>query len=104
VAVGVAGVFIETHQDPDNATSSDGPNMVPLKDMPATARDPDGDSTGWPRLPYRLAWMMQSSLDVPGVGWGAYSSEEGSMSVARVTEITASVDQELRRYAIQSRH
>lgn len=32
VAVGVAGVFIETHQDPDNAPS-DGPNMVPLKDM-----------------------------------------------------------------------
>jgi 2-dehydro-3-deoxyphosphooctonate aldolase (KDO 8-P synthase) len=29
VAVGVAGVFIETHQDPDNAPS-DGPNMVPL--------------------------------------------------------------------------
>ena len=35
VAVGVAGVFIETHQDPDNSTSSDGPNMVPLKDMQA---------------------------------------------------------------------
>jgi 2-dehydro-3-deoxyphosphooctonate aldolase (KDO 8-P synthase) len=35
VAVGVAGVFIETHQDPDNSTSSDGPNMVPIKDMPA---------------------------------------------------------------------
>ncbi|HEY5819322.1 MAG TPA: 3-deoxy-8-phosphooctulonate synthase [Mesorhizobium sp.] len=35
VAVGVAGVFIETHQDPDNSTSSDGPNMVPLKEMPA---------------------------------------------------------------------
>ncbi|PTE11812.1 3-deoxy-8-phosphooctulonate synthase [Mesorhizobium helmanticense] len=35
VAVGVAGVFIETHQDPNNSTSSDGPNMVPLKDMPA---------------------------------------------------------------------
>lgn len=34
VAVGVAGVFIETHQDPDSAPS-DGPNMVPLKDMPA---------------------------------------------------------------------
>ncbi|RJT38558.1 3-deoxy-8-phosphooctulonate synthase [Mesorhizobium waimense] len=33
-AVGVAGVFIETHQDPDNAPS-DGPNMVPLKDLPA---------------------------------------------------------------------
>jgi 2-dehydro-3-deoxyphosphooctonate aldolase (KDO 8-P synthase) len=32
VAVGVAGVFIETHQDPDRAPS-DGPNMMPLKDM-----------------------------------------------------------------------
>ncbi|MGB7257672.1 MAG: 3-deoxy-8-phosphooctulonate synthase [Pseudolabrys sp.] len=32
VAVGVAGVFIETHQDPDNAPS-DGPNMLPLKEM-----------------------------------------------------------------------
>eukprot|EP00913_Durusdinium_trenchii_P008236 g7733.t1 len=32
VAVGVAGVFIETHEDPDNAPS-DGPNMVHLKDM-----------------------------------------------------------------------
>ena len=32
VAVGVAGVFIETHPDPDNAPS-DGPNMVPLKDF-----------------------------------------------------------------------
>lgn len=32
VAVGVAGLFIETHEDPDNAPS-DGPNMVPLKDM-----------------------------------------------------------------------
>jgi 2-dehydro-3-deoxyphosphooctonate aldolase (KDO 8-P synthase) len=33
VAVGIAGVFIETHEDPDNAPS-DGPNMVHLKDMP----------------------------------------------------------------------
>lgn len=33
VAVGVAGVFIETHDDPDNAPS-DGPNMVHLRDMP----------------------------------------------------------------------
>jgi 2-dehydro-3-deoxyphosphooctonate aldolase (KDO 8-P synthase) len=32
VAVGVAGVFIETHQDPDHAPS-DGPNMIPLKDL-----------------------------------------------------------------------
>ena len=32
VAVGVAGVFIETHQDPDHAPS-DGPNMLPLKEM-----------------------------------------------------------------------
>ena len=34
VAVGVAAVFMETHPDPDNAPS-DGPNMVPLQDMPA---------------------------------------------------------------------
>ena len=34
VAVGVAGVFIETHQDPDHAPS-DGPNMVPLSDFEA---------------------------------------------------------------------
>ena len=34
VAVGVAGVFIETHQEPDKAPS-DGPNMVALRDMPA---------------------------------------------------------------------
>ncbi|MEM7464308.1 MAG: 3-deoxy-8-phosphooctulonate synthase, partial [Pseudomonadota bacterium] len=32
VAAGVAGVFIETHEDPDNAPS-DGPNMVPIDEM-----------------------------------------------------------------------
>jgi 2-dehydro-3-deoxyphosphooctonate aldolase (KDO 8-P synthase) len=32
VAAGVAGLFIETHEDPDRAPS-DGPNMVPLRDM-----------------------------------------------------------------------
>jgi 2-dehydro-3-deoxyphosphooctonate aldolase (KDO 8-P synthase) len=32
VAVGVAGLFIETHQDPDRAPS-DGPNMVPLREL-----------------------------------------------------------------------
>jgi len=32
VAVGVAGIFIETHQDPDKAPS-DGPNMLPLKEL-----------------------------------------------------------------------
>ena len=37
VAVGVAGVFIETHQDPDHAPS-DGPNMVPLNDMEALVK------------------------------------------------------------------
>jgi 2-dehydro-3-deoxyphosphooctonate aldolase (KDO 8-P synthase) len=31
-AVGVAGFFIETHPDPDNAPS-DGPNMIPLNEM-----------------------------------------------------------------------
>jgi 2-dehydro-3-deoxyphosphooctonate aldolase (KDO 8-P synthase) len=34
LAVGVAAVFIETHQDPD-AAPSDGPAMIPLRDMPA---------------------------------------------------------------------
>ncbi len=34
IAVGVAAVFMETHQDPDKAPS-DGPNMVKLKDLPA---------------------------------------------------------------------
>ncbi len=34
VAVGVAGVFVETHPDPDHAPS-DGPNMVPLRDFEA---------------------------------------------------------------------
>ncbi|MEJ2120425.1 MAG: 3-deoxy-8-phosphooctulonate synthase [Alphaproteobacteria bacterium] len=33
VAVGVAAVFMETHQDPDNAPS-DGPNMIPIKALP----------------------------------------------------------------------
>ncbi len=47
VAVGVAGVFIETHRDPDRAPS-DGPNMLPLDEMAGLfvflSR-----STGWPR-------------------------------------------------------
>jgi 2-dehydro-3-deoxyphosphooctonate aldolase (KDO 8-P synthase) len=37
VAIGVAGVFIETHQDPDIAPS-DGPNMIPLKEMEGLLR------------------------------------------------------------------
>jgi 2-dehydro-3-deoxyphosphooctonate aldolase (KDO 8-P synthase) len=34
VSLGIAGVFIETHEDPDRAPS-DGPNMIPLARMPA---------------------------------------------------------------------
>ncbi|KFC69045.1 2-dehydro-3-deoxyphosphooctonate aldolase [Bosea sp. LC85] len=41
VAVGVAGLFIETHPDPDNAPS-DGPNMVPLSDFPALIAELQG--------------------------------------------------------------
>ncbi len=41
VAVGVAGVFIETHEDPDNAPS-DGPNMVPLSAFPALIAELQG--------------------------------------------------------------
>ena len=34
VSVGVAAVFMETHPDPENTKSSDGPNMIFLRDMP----------------------------------------------------------------------
>ena len=47
VAVGVAGIFIETHQDPERAPS-DGPNMIPLKEMePLLERLMEFDP--WPR-------------------------------------------------------
>jgi 2-dehydro-3-deoxyphosphooctonate aldolase (KDO 8-P synthase) len=36
--MGVSGVFIETHQDPDNAPC-DGPNMIPLDQMGALVKD-----------------------------------------------------------------
>ena len=32
ISIGVAGIFLETHDDPDNALS-DGPNMIHLKDL-----------------------------------------------------------------------
>ncbi len=38
VAIGGAGLFIETHQDPDNAPS-DGPNMIPLDQMASLLQD-----------------------------------------------------------------
>ena len=57
VAVGVAGVFIETHQNPDRAPS-DGPNMIALRDMEpllarlmtfdALAKEPDKSSAKTP--------------------------------------------------------
>jgi 2-dehydro-3-deoxyphosphooctonate aldolase (KDO 8-P synthase) len=34
VAVGIAAVFIETHQDPDHTAGAEGPTMVPLKTLP----------------------------------------------------------------------
>ncbi|HMN85347.1 MAG TPA: 3-deoxy-8-phosphooctulonate synthase [Bauldia sp.] len=51
VAVGVAGVFIETHEDPDNAPS-DGPNMVPIDRLPALLEELIAlDGSGVPRGP-----------------------------------------------------
>ena len=47
IAIGVAAVFIETHEDPDRAPS-DGPNMIPLDRMPALIPDL-WPSTAWPR-------------------------------------------------------
>lgn len=52
VAVGVAGVFMETHQDPDRAPS-DGPNMVRLSDLPQILRELkelDGVAKKYPRF------------------------------------------------------
>jgi 2-dehydro-3-deoxyphosphooctonate aldolase (KDO 8-P synthase) len=52
VATGIAGVFLETHQDPDNAPS-DGPNMIKLKDMPqilAELKDFDTLAKAHPRF------------------------------------------------------
>jgi 2-dehydro-3-deoxyphosphooctonate aldolase (KDO 8-P synthase) len=49
LAVGVAAVFMETHQDPDHAPS-DGPNMVALRDMPAVLQmmvEADGLGKRW---------------------------------------------------------
>jgi 2-dehydro-3-deoxyphosphooctonate aldolase (KDO 8-P synthase) len=57
VAVGVAGVFIETHEDPDNAPS-DGPNMVYLKDMPRFSR------SFWPSTPSPRADGQQTDMFV----------------------------------------
>jgi 2-dehydro-3-deoxyphosphooctonate aldolase (KDO 8-P synthase) len=37
LAAGADGLFIETHPDPDNAMS-DGPNMIPLGEMPSVLR------------------------------------------------------------------
>ncbi|HTV88653.1 MAG TPA: 3-deoxy-8-phosphooctulonate synthase [Stellaceae bacterium] len=34
VAVGIAAVFLETHEDPDNTTGAEGPTMLPLRAMP----------------------------------------------------------------------
>jgi 2-dehydro-3-deoxyphosphooctonate aldolase (KDO 8-P synthase) len=49
LAVGCAAVFMETHPDPDHAPS-DGPNMVPLRDMPAVLKmlaAADGVGKAW---------------------------------------------------------
>jgi 2-dehydro-3-deoxyphosphooctonate aldolase (KDO 8-P synthase) len=54
VAVGVAGVFIETHQDPDHAPS-DGPSMVPLRDFEALI----GELMAFDRLAKRRAAIEQ---------------------------------------------
>lgn len=57
VAVGVAGLFIETHPDPDNAPS-DGPNMVPLAAFPALVAELQGfDRLAKARVAPTLAYV-----------------------------------------------
>ena len=71
VAVGVAGVFIETHQDPDHAPS-DGPNMVPLRDFEALIAESAGVRRAWrkvamtvaPAVTLRARVVIRSSLYV----------------------------------------
>ena len=64
VAVGVAGVFIETHQDPDKAPS-DGPNMIPLKDLPALLeRLMQFDTLGQKQLAETLAQVCKASTAI----------------------------------------
>jgi 2-dehydro-3-deoxyphosphooctonate aldolase (KDO 8-P synthase) len=56
VAVGVAAVFMETHEDPDRAPS-DGPNMIPLDEMPA--------------LIQRLVAFDRLAKEAPEARWGS---------------------------------
>ena len=53
VAIGVSTVFLETHQDPDNAPS-DGPNMVHLKDMKALLTSLQ-----------KIDWLVKNDLQLP---------------------------------------
>ena len=53
VAAGASGVFIETHPDPDRALS-DGPNMIPLAEMPALAEEPAAGLDGSPVGAWRV--------------------------------------------------
>jgi 2-dehydro-3-deoxyphosphooctonate aldolase (KDO 8-P synthase) len=72
VAVGVAGVFIETHQDPDRAPS-DGPNMMPLKEMePLLERLMEFDA---------LAKAGAERRTYPGAKAGAKSAAKASAKV-----------------------
>jgi 2-dehydro-3-deoxyphosphooctonate aldolase (KDO 8-P synthase) len=63
VAVGVAAVFMETHQDPDHAPS-DGPNMVHLKDMPALL----AELMEFDKLAKKSAFVSSSSSPRRGEG------------------------------------
>jgi len=67
VAVGVAAVFIETHEDPDHAPS-DGPNMVPLTELEGLLRE---------LLEYDAIAKRRARLDPAGAG-GAQAGHDGS--------------------------
>ena len=69
LAVGVAAVFIETHPDPDHAPS-DGPNMIPLRDMRALvarlkAFDDAGEDRGVTRPASPLTRLRAICLALP---------------------------------------
>ncbi len=66
--LGIAAVFIETHEDPDRAPS-DGPNMIPLDPDARPAANVSRHSTGWPRstrLGFDLSPRRVGRSPVPG--------------------------------------
>jgi 2-dehydro-3-deoxyphosphooctonate aldolase (KDO 8-P synthase) len=75
VAAGCDGIFLEVHEDPDRA-KSDGPNMVPLRELPALLRQLQAIREAYvsTRLPLDASRSGSSSAAPPGPGSGTPST------------------------------